>query len=219
MGATFDDCATGLNCGAAYVFRFNGASWIEEQKLTASDAAANDRFGGSVSVNGTTIGLGAVRDDCAAGDDCGSAYVFRFDGTSWFEEQKLTASDAAANNWFGWSVSVSGETTVVGAGFGDCVAGSGCGTAYLYRFKRTSWIEEQKLTALDTSRGDRFGVSVSVSGKTALVGADGDDCAAGDTCGSAYVFRCTSTPAHGAGKQTRESGLGERGNIRSGRKP
>ena len=59
-----------------------------------------DEFGASVFVSGDTALVGALRDDCSAGDDCGAAYVFRFDGTSWVQQQKLTASDAAPVDYF-----------------------------------------------------------------------------------------------------------------------
>ena len=242
VGASEDDCAAGGACGAAYIYRFNGTSWVEVQKLTASDAGLVDSFGTSVSLSGDTVIVGAYGDDCAAGDRCGSAYVFRFNGTSWVEEQKLTASDAAADDEFGAAVSLSGDTAVVGAPenlnrgggsayvfrfngvawieeqkltashakpldkFGDqvsasgdtilvgaplrdCAAGENCGAALVYRFDGTSWVEEQYLTVKDADAGDRFGKSVSLSGDTALVGADGYDCASVTACGSAYVFR------------------------------
>ena len=191
VGARGDNSA-GADSGSAYVFRFNGTYWVEEQKLTASDAAELDGFR-SVSVNGDTIVAGARGDDCAAGRDCGATYVFRFNGTDWVEEQKLTASDAAANDHFGGSVSVRGATVVVGAGGDDCMGGSSCGSAYVFRFNGTDWVEEQKLAASDAAASDVFGFSVSVSGEAIVVGAWQDDCAVGFSCGSAYVFRFNGT--------------------------
>ena len=83
--------------GAAYVFRFDGSSWLEEQKLTAFDPDPIDRFGHSVSVSGDTIIVGATEQASpASASGSGAAYVFRFDGTSWLDEQKLTAFLASA---------------------------------------------------------------------------------------------------------------------------
>ena len=173
VGARTDDCTAdiGNNCGAAYVFRFNGTSWVEQQKLTASDAGEGYQFGVSVSVSGDTAMVGAEFDDCTAGIRCGSAYVFRFNGTSWVEEQKLTASDAEADDRFGSPVAVSGDTALMGARRGFVAAGSTSGSAYVFRFNGSSWVEEQKLTASDAGQGDHFGDSVTVSGDTAVVGA------------------------------------------------
>lgn len=184
-------CAGGLACGAAHIYRFNGTSWIDEQRLTASDPAAGTGFGWSVAVSGDTVVVGAENDDCAAGWNCGAAYVFRFDGESWIEQQKLTASDAGQSDNFGVSVSVSGDTIVVGAEGDRCAAGTHCGAAYVFRFNGEGWIEEQKLSASDAADHDLFGHSVSVSGNTAVVGAFSDDCAAGFGCGAAYVFDLT----------------------------
>ena len=197
-------CTTGIPeqgfCfhGSAYVFRFDGANWIEEAKLVASDAANGDRFGegfGGVSVSGNVILVGAFRNE-DTGNATGSAYVFRFDGTNWSEEAKLLASDAAAINLFGNSVSVVGDLAVIGAPFplDASQPTRGPGAAYVFRFDGINWIEEVKLTASDGANNDEFGSSVSLSGDMILIGARSDDDAAGcfgQFCnsGSAYVFR------------------------------
>ena len=86
---------------------------LEAVKLLASDGAAGDSFG-RVAVDADTAVVGAVGND-DNGRESGSAYVFVRTGSTWTEEAKLTASDAAAGDVFGWSVSVSGDTAVVGA--------------------------------------------------------------------------------------------------------
>ena len=101
-----------------------------EAKLTASDGAKWDRFGRSVSVSGNTIVIGAEYDN-DNGVSSGSAYVFVREGASWSEQQKLTASDGAAADFFGYSVSVSGDTIVVGAAYDDD-NGQNSGSAYVY---------------------------------------------------------------------------------------
>ena len=192
VGAASDDCAAGYDCGAAYVYRRRGTNWIEEAKLRASDAAAYDYFGNWVSADGDIAVVGAKRDDCAAGSpDCGSVYVFRSDSTGWFQEAKLTASDAAENDQFGQPVAVSGDVVLAGARLDDCEDGSeDCGSVYVYRWKRSGWIEQAKLRASDAAAGDAFGFRISVDGDVVLVGADRDDCEDGSSdCGSAYVYR------------------------------
>jgi FG-GAP repeat protein len=173
------------NSGSAYVFVRSGVSWTEQQKLTASDAAAGDDFGGSVAIDGDTAVVGArLNDD--AGDSSGSAYVFVRSGTTWTEQQKLTASDAAERDSFGESVAVSGDTAVVGARWNDD-AGDSSGSAYVFVRSGTTWTEQQKLTASDAAEGDFFGISVAISGDTAVVGVRNDD-VVGINSGSAYVF-------------------------------
>ena len=189
VGAYRNDGA-GNDSGAAYYFDFSscGAACTESGKLTASDAAANDLFGGSVAVSGTTAMVGARFDD-DAGSASGSAYYFDLSscGEACTESGKLTASDAAGADRFG-SVAVSGTTAVVGA-FSNVDAGSASGSAYYFDLSScgTACTEDGKLTASDAAAVDRFGYSVAVSGTTTVVGAFRDD-DAGDDSGSAYVF-------------------------------
>jgi hypothetical protein len=116
VGAYGDD-DNGANSGSAYVYVRSGGVWTEEQKLTANYGAGYDYFGGSVSISGGTLVVGALEDD-DKGMESGSAYLYvRSDGV-WTEKQKLTAYDGIMNTYFGKSVSVSGDTLVVGA-YGD----------------------------------------------------------------------------------------------------
>jgi len=178
--------------GSAYVFRYDSGTqvWTEEEKLLASNSAAHDLFGGSVSVSGGTALVGAARDD-NNGSDAGSACIFRYDsGTqAWTEEEKLLASDGAAEDRFGQSVSISGDVAVIGAPEDDD-NGYNAGSAYIFRYDSgtQAWTEEEKLLASDGAVNDLFGLEVSVSGGTALVGARYDD-DNGSFSGSAYVFR------------------------------
>ncbi|MEI7899836.1 MAG: hypothetical protein WCK89_06255 [bacterium] len=184
IGAYGDDDG-GSGSGSAYVFACSGTNWTLQAKLTAADAAAEGNFGCWVSLSGDTALVGAYGDDNAS-TNSGSAYVFVRSGTAWMQQAKLTAADAATDDQFGVSVSVSGDTAVVGA-YGDDDAGSSSGRAYVFVRSGTVWMQQAKLTAADAATGDAFGVSVSVSGGTAVVGAYGDD-DAGSSSGSAYVF-------------------------------
>ena len=191
VGAHHED-AGGTDAGAAYVFRrgLGGAdNWGEVKKLTASDAQAGDQFGDSVAVSADTIHVGAIGED-AGGSNAGAAYVFRREeggADNWGEVKKLTASDAQLGDSFGSSVAVSGDTAVVGAFTEDSQAGA------TYVFGRNqggadNWGEVKKLTASDAQAGDQFGISVAISGDTAVVGAYLED-AGGSNAGAAYVFQ------------------------------
>ena len=193
VGANYDD-DNGSASGSAYVFARNQGgtnNWGQVAKLTASDGAASDWFGISVAISGDTIVVGAYGDD-DKGSWSGSAYVFaRNQGgaDNWGQVTKLTASDGAANDHFGLSVSVSGSTLVVGARFDDD-NGTNSGSAYVFVCNQggiDNWGQLTKLTAGDAAADDHFGRAVSISGDTVVVGADGDD-DNGDSSGSAYVF-------------------------------
>ena len=168
--------------GSAYVFVRSGTTWSKQQKLVASDGATDDRFGDSVALDGDTALVGAWSDDIGANSNQGSAYVFTRGGETWSIQQKLTASDGAANNGFGASVALDGETVLVGA-FG------GQGAAYVFTRNWIGiWTFQQKLIASDGAEGDDFGASVDLDGNTALVGAYSDNVGANEGQGSAYVY-------------------------------
>ena len=157
----------GERSGRAYVYRWNGASYYE-YKLSSSDGNSGDKFGGAVSISGDNVIVGASEDD-DNGTDSGSAYVYRWDGSE-YDEYKLTASDGEKDDRFGKNVSIDGNNVVVGA-YGNFFANNILGKAYVYRWNGESY-DEYILTASDTSIGDRFGYSVSISGDYVLVGTD-----------------------------------------------
>ena len=186
VGARNDDNDAGVSAGSAYVFHAPGAEWAELLKLTAGDAARKDGFGHSVSISGDTAVVGAHEDE-AGGP--GSAYIFRQKGSAWQQAAKLTAGDGAPWDGFGYAASISGDTAVIGA-CQDDDKGEDSGSAYIFRRKGSAWQQVAKLTAGDGAAWDNFGLSVSISGNLAIVGAHGAD-SSGDDAGSAYVFRDT----------------------------
>ena len=156
VGAPLDDDNGGAS-GSAYVYRFEGGEWIEEQKLTASDATTNDWFGISVSIDGESIAVGAFQ-RYPLGTRPGAAYVYTYDpkASIWIEETELTASDGAEGDEFGRSISISGNTVVVGA-HEDDDAGTGSGSAYVFQRKGVNWDEKEKLPAAAAGSCALFG--------------------------------------------------------------
>jgi hypothetical protein len=183
VGALGDDA--GESTGSAYIFTRSVTGWTQQAKLTAADAAAGDEFGLSVALSGDTAIVGALGDD-DAGSQSGSAYVFTRSGTTWTQQAKLTAADAAAGDYFGISAALSGDTAIVGA-HGDDDAGDSSGSAYVFTRSGSTWTQQAKLTAADGAADDQFGYSVALSGDAAIVGANLDD-DAGTASGSAYIF-------------------------------
>ena len=181
VGAYMDD-DNGNGSGSAYVFKRTDTNWTQEAKLIASDGAAYDEFGRSVSISGDYFVVGASGDDF----DKGSAYVFKYTGTSWTEEAKLIASDRATDDMFGQSVSIFSDYAIMGA-WGDDDNEGWSGSAYVFKRTGISWTEEVKLTASDGAYFDQFGSSVSISGDYTIAGSMGDD-DNGSSSGSAYVY-------------------------------
>ena len=193
VGSWLDD-DNGNNAGAAYIFqRDHGGinTWGQVAKITGSDTTAADKFGFSVDIDGDTVIVGAEHDD-PSGSASGAAYVFdRHQGgtDNWGEVAKLTGSDSAASDLFGFSVSIDGDYAVVGSRFGDSVVAN-TGSAFVYGRNQggtDAWGQIKKLTASDAALSDQFGYSVAVSGTTIAVGARLDDDGASNT-GSVYIF-------------------------------
>ncbi len=207
--------------GAVYVYVRSGATWIQQAYLKASNPGNGDRFGTSVSVSGDTIVVGALAEDSNAtgvdgnqadnsAADSGAAYVFVRNGVTWSQQAYLKASNAEANDHFGYSVFASGDTVVVGAIFegsnatgvnGDETNNSEIvsGAAYVFVRNGTTWSQQAYLKASNTQSGDLFGISVTASNDLVAVGAYGEDSDAvnvdGDetdnsatNSGAAYVF-------------------------------
>lgn len=177
------------NAGAAYVFVRAGTAWTQQQKLIASDLAVADVFGWSVEVSGDTAMVGARSAAVAGMSNAGAAYVFTRAGAVWSQQQKLTASDAAGGDQFGWSVQVSGDTAVLSAHKDDHSGFSDAGSAYVFVRSGTVWTEQAKVISSDPANGDLFGESVALSGDTTVIGGHTDDLPGGLTnAGSAFVF-------------------------------
>ncbi|MBU0945120.1 MAG: FG-GAP repeat protein [Proteobacteria bacterium] len=180
----------------ATIFERNPTTGLFEKKaiLTASDAAAYKYFGGDVSISGGTVVVGAYHDDCAPNSPCGAAYLFEKPVSGWAnmtETAKLTASDIAYMDCFGWEVAISGNAVVVGSVHDTCADGRlNCGSAYLFEKPVSGWVnmtETAKLTAFDDDSYMFFGYSVAISGDTVVVGTPYDN---SDTySGSAYLFQ------------------------------
>ena len=183
--------------GAAYIFVKPGTSWAnmtQTAKLTASDASIDDRFGISVAISGDTVVVGAGLDDIGTNDFQGSAYVFVKPSTGWMnmtQNAKLTASDGAAEDYFGWSVALGGNTVAIGA-FGDMVGmNDDQGSAYVFVRPGGGWAdmtETAKLIASDGTAGDALGYSVAIDEDTVAVGANNDAIVGNDNRGSVYMY-------------------------------
>lgn len=178
----------GSYAGSAYIFKYDGTSWVEEAKLLASDGFNDDRFGTSVDIDNDKVVIGSYRDDDNGGDS-GSAYVFEYDGGDWNETAKLLASDGNSSDEFGRSVAISNNYIIVGAWFDDD-NGSNSGSAYVFHFDGTNWNEEIKFSPNTTDSNDYFGYSVDITNGYAIVGSPRDHFnGINAELGSAYVYK------------------------------
>jgi hypothetical protein len=188
VGAWQDD-PKAYDSGSAYVFRWNGTVWVQEQKLFPADGANSDRFGVDVAVSAGVAVVGALYDD-DRGADSGSLYVYRHSGVSWVMEQKITPADGQAGDFLGSAVAISGNLIAASA-YGDDDRGNYAGAVYVWEFNGTTWVQNAKLYAPDAAASDFFGVDLALSGDSIVVGSYLDD-DRGSGSGSAYVFRRTT---------------------------
>ena len=181
--------------GAAYVFVRSGGTWVHQHKLMARNETGTDDFGWSVAVRPYMVVVGAP----SAGNT-GAAYVFAQNAGVWREQAKLTASDGAAGDNFGWSVAISRLSVLVGAPGKN----SNTGSAYDFLRPRGVWRQRAILTAANAAANDRFGWSVAVDRSWGAVGAPGKS----KGIGAAYIF---SRPGWAQGQQLTPQTRGEFG--------
>ena len=191
VGSAYEDTG-GTDAGAAYIYTRSGSTWSEQQKIVASNAGGNDRFGESVAISGDgdTVIVGAPFED-TGNSNGGAAYIFTRSGSTWSQQTILTASDAGNTDNLGWSVYISndGNTAIAGAPYHNTSGNTNSGAAYIFTRSGSTWSQQQKIVASDPQMDDNFGISVSISGdgNTAIAGARYED-TNGSNAGAAYIF-------------------------------
>ena len=200
-GDQFDNTAPGS--GAVYIFsREAGGIWRQQAYVKPSVVQSGDRFGNSVALSDDTLAVGAPYEDSSAtgvdgnqadnnADASGAVYVFARDaGGNWSQQAYLKASNTEAQDWFGWSVALSGDTVAVATHWEDSAAigingnqldntANAAGAAYVFtRDPGGTWSQQAYIKASNTEDGDMYGYSVALSGDTLAVGAINEDSAA-----------------------------------------
>ena len=174
--------------GAAYIFVRNGANWVQQAKLNASDGVIGDYFGTSVNINGDNVIVGAPSAAVQYASQ-GAAYVFVRSGTNWSQQSKLIVSYGGYNNYIGYSVSIDGDYAIVGAPYTDVnVNVTAAGAAYIFVRSGTTWALQTDLYRSGGDINDLFGYSVSISGNYAIVGAPYVDDAPLTDNGAIYIY-------------------------------
>lgn len=212
VGAMYDHEA-GNTAGAAYVFRFNGAFWVQEAKLIASDAWPAEYFGVGVSIEGNLAVAGAYGEHHMGNiksrlysmeDNVGAAYVFEYESGAWTETRKLIADDGIGNDRFGYTVPISGTTVLVGA-YGNDDAGELSGAAYVFELGRTEVGQCLEIVPTDPSTGEtpvtlHFAEVVDAGETTVLIRSTGDAVPEGYQLGDPPVYLDIETTADYVGE-------------------
>jgi len=217
-GNQLDNSATGS--GAVYVFTRSGSTWSQQAYIKASNTEAEDGFGRSLSLGADTLAVSAIWEDSSAsglnGDQnnndalqSGAVYVFTRSGTTWSQQAYIKASNPGADDLFGLSLQLSGDTLAVGAPYEDSSSSgvngaqnnlaSNSGAVYVFTRSGSIWSQQAFIKASNTGANDLFGYGLTLDGDTLVVGAPREDSGAtgigGDQAsnavfdaGAAYVF-------------------------------
>lgn len=189
VGAPLKTVGGFTEAGKAYVFFKNASNvWNQQMMLTASDGTSSDRFGYSVGISGDYAVVGAYNKKIGANNSQGRAYTFARSGTVWSQQGILTASDGAANDNFGNSVSISGDYVVAGAPRKTVGANGLQGGMYVFKRSGLSWTQQTILTGTDGAAVDDFGNSVAISGDYIICGARNKTVGTAFSQGQAYIF-------------------------------
>lgn len=188
VGAAFAVINGDIRRGAGYVFVRSGASWVEQQKLTAPDGNMNDQFGIAVTISGETLAIGAPVDENAGNQNRG-VYIFTRNGSVWTLEQKLSPNDGQNNDRFSGTVSLDGDSILVGASNQNLGTNRDQGAVYQFVRIGTNWSQQRKLIASDGAQDDFFGAAVALDDGVSIV-ASRADIGANIDQGAAYIFDC-----------------------------
>lgn len=170
IGSVYDD-DNGIQSGAAYLFYFDGAQWIEHSKIIASDGGFADYFGYAVNIHDGQLIVGAYR-DFVGSVRSGSAYVFTQSGNNWVESAKLVPFDPEEEDRFGAKVAIYGDYAAVGAYYRDDY-GESSGAVYVYKKSAGEWSFHQKIAPESLQINDLFGTSVALSAEYLYIGSVG----------------------------------------------
>jgi hypothetical protein len=194
VGAPYDD-ASALDAGSATIFSYDATTetWENQGKVFNPNAVESDQFGWSVSISGDYAIVGSTADDENGHQNTGSATIFKRNINTgvWESQGKLTNPSPAAFDNFGVAVSISGDYAIVGASNDDESGKTNCGSATVFKRNTNTgvWESQGKLLNPNLENDDAFGISVSISGTQAIVGAYLDDELGSTNVGSASIFK------------------------------
>jgi len=172
VGAVYGPGSVGSEQGAVYVFVRGGTTWTQQARLNAGDGQSQDQFGAAVALRGDTALVGAFNHQISStSGKTGAAYIFVRNGGAWTQQARLSANDGEADDRFGFSVALDGDTALIGAPADNVGANADQGSAYFFTRNGTGWTQQPRLNHGPAAANDQFGNAVALSGEKALIGA------------------------------------------------
>jgi FG-GAP repeat/LVIVD repeat len=165
VGAPEDD-GLSINHGSASIYQYNGVNWVFMIKNTGT--TGNDQFGYSVSISGNYAMVGVFGFNSSRG----AAIIYKYNGSGWVLNQQLTDPASAPNDFFGISVSISGNYAIVGTS-ADFIGTSPQGSSTIYTRIGAGWQKLQFISDPNGVQFDGFGIATAIDGATLrfLIGA------------------------------------------------
>lgn len=182
VGAHYDDANGINNSGAAYIYFWNGTTWIEQAKLSGSNSGEEYHFGKSVAINGDRVVVGAT--GTYSTNSLGQAYVFKRNGTTWTQEAVLTASDGVNRDAFGTDVAILNDELFISANDQYSYKGA----VYYFKFDGSNWVETQIISPTSSAGYKQFGKSLAFDENNLLVGCIDDSFSGFRMPGAVYYF-------------------------------
>jgi hypothetical protein len=199
IGSPYDDNSGGTDAGSVYIFTSsdNGITWSQQTRLQASDVAASDTFGSSVSLSsdGSILAVGSPADDTDLGTNCGSVYIFTRSGSTWSQQTKINPASGDAS-LSGRDISLNSDATMLAIST-RYYGGSGSEVGYIWIYTRSgsTWTYQTRFRGSDSLVADDFGIKISLNsdGTYIAVGSYADDNSNGTDKGSVYIFTRSGT--------------------------
>lgn len=173
VGAPSANIGSNADQGAVYVFRYNGVSWEFQTKVTAADGMNNDYFGSSVAISDNYLVVGSPNADADGQNERGAVYVFSRQGNAWNQQTKLMMADGLASDQFGRAVALQGTHLLIGAPYDDNGSYVNHGSAYLFKYNGSAWLQSNKFIPTVMENSVEFGSSVTIDGDYLAIGAPG----------------------------------------------
>lgn len=192
VGAPFENDGI-ADAGAAYIYFFNGTSWVEQARIASPEPAAGNRFGYSVAISGNRAVIGAPYDDVSALTDAGSAHSYTRTGSAWAFEHAFLIASPTSLDYSGWSVAVDGDSVLIGVPGYDTTASisQNGGAAYFFRWDGAMW--DTFTPSVGSGDGDQFGVSMVANGGLFCIGSLSEYIRTAIFNGSSFAFSANST--------------------------
>lgn len=162
-------------------------SFAAQDIVLADDGKAGDSFGFSAAIDGTTVLIGAFKADIDGVIDAGAAYVYVLGENGWFQQAKLVAKPAFAEDTLGGKVALNNDVAMLGVSRSDD-KGEDSGAVVSFEREVNTWKQNQIFTAPDAKPGDAFGQSIALTESFLVIGAPKSD-ALGVDSGAAYIYK------------------------------